>query len=83
MQKKANDYKDSLKLRVKGKITALKSLFAAANEKEIFNLIACGIFRFKAYNDKIYGFIRLFKLRLIREIKGCNIIPYKKSRLII
>ena len=70
-------------MHIKGKIIAPKFPFAAANEKEIFNLIACGIFRFKAYNDKVYSFIRLFKLCLIREIKGYNIIPYKKSRLII
>ena len=82
-QKKANNYKNFLKLRIKGKITALGPLFAAADEKEIFNLIARGVFRFEAYDDKVYGFIRLFKLRLIREIKGRNIIPYKKSRLII
>ena len=83
MQKEANNYKDFLKLYIKGKITALKPLFAAADKKEIFNLIICGVFRFKAYDDKVYSFIRLFKLRLIREIKGYNIIPYKKSRFII
>ena len=83
MQKEANDYKDSLKLCIKGKIIAPKLLFAAADEKKISNLIAYGVFYFKAYNDKIYSFIRLFKLCLIREIKGRSIIPYKKSRFII
>ena len=69
-------------MRIKGKIMALKPLFAAANEKEIFNLIACGIFRFKAYDNKIYSSVCIFKLRLVCEIKKRNIILYKKAGLL-
>jgi hypothetical protein len=42
------------------------------------------IFEIIKYNPKIYRNKRIFKLRLIREIKNKTIdFPFKKSRLII
>jgi hypothetical protein len=50
---------------------------------EINDLIAREVFHFIKFNPKVQGSQRIFKTRLVREVKGKNIKPYEKSRLAV
>ena len=42
-----------------------------------------GVFKFKQYDEKLHSGTRIFKSRLVREVKGKTTKPYEKSRLVI
>ena len=42
-----------------------------------------GVFEFERYDEGLHGGIRIFKSRLVREVKGKTTKPYEKSRLVI
>jgi len=67
--KKRADYDLSLKLRKDGIITTSRKLFKLLDKKEIDALVARSVFAFKQYNKHKYS-SRIFKLRIVREIKG-------------
>ncbi len=81
--KKRADYDLSLKLRKDGIITTPRKLFKLLNKKEIDALVTRGVFAFKQYDEHKHSG-RIFKLRIVRKVKGKQIsILYKKSRLVI
>jgi hypothetical protein len=41
------------------------------------------VFSFKLFNLAIYNRYRIFKLRIVREIKGKTIVSYEKLRLVV
>jgi hypothetical protein len=82
--KEQADYELSLKLRKEGQITVPGRPFEASDRQEIDNLIDRGVFRFEQYDHIKYNGTRIFKSRLVREIKGKTTnAPYEKSRLVI
>ncbi|KAK1917074.1 hypothetical protein P3342_001656 [Pyrenophora teres f. teres] len=50
---------------------------------KISDLVGRGVFKFEQYNEKLHSRIRIFKSRLVREVKGKTTKPYEKSRLVI
>ena len=82
--KEQADQELSLKFRKEGKITDLGAPFEASDKQEIDNLIDRGVFIFEQYDPIKYNGVRIFKSRLVREIKGkLTDAPYEKSRLVI
>ena len=82
--KEEADYALCLKLRAEGKIVAPGKPFEKSDEKEIEGLINSGVFQFEEYHPKKHGGTRIFKSRLVREIKGkATDNPYEKSRMVI
>jgi hypothetical protein len=74
----------SQKLRTTGKITTPGELFELSTKAEIEALIARGVFWFEEYDLYLHGGIRIFKSRIVNEVKGKTTTkPYKKSRLVI
>jgi hypothetical protein len=82
-KKEEADYKLAIKLRNDGVITTLGAPFEASDEQEISDLVGRGVFEFELYNKELHGRIRIFKSRLVREVKGKTTKPYEKSRLVI
>jgi hypothetical protein len=70
-------------LREDGIITILGEPFEQLDIIEINDLIARDVFHFIKFNLDLHGDQRLFKIRLVREVKGKNIKPYEKSRLVV
>ncbi|KAF2028537.1 hypothetical protein EK21DRAFT_90515 [Setomelanomma holmii] len=71
-------------LRSAGKIITLEQPFKKSTQTEIDALIACGVFKFVVYDPKIHGGVRIFKSRIVNEVKGKTTDqPYEKSRLVI
>ncbi|KAK1991058.1 hypothetical protein LX36DRAFT_675505 [Colletotrichum falcatum] len=70
-------------LRKKGIIITPGKPFELSDKAEIKGLAARGVFFIVRYNEKKHGGIHIFKSRLVREVKGKNKQPYKKSRLVI
>ncbi|KAK1994146.1 hypothetical protein LX36DRAFT_693319 [Colletotrichum falcatum] len=77
------DYALAVELRKKGVITTPGKPFELSDKAEIEGLAARGVFFIVGYNEKEHGGIRIFKSRLVREVKGKNEKPYEKSRLVI
>ncbi|KAK1989724.1 hypothetical protein LX36DRAFT_743032 [Colletotrichum falcatum] len=75
------DYALAVELRKKGVIITPSKLFELSDKAEIEGLAARGVFFIVGYNKKEHGGIRIFKSRLVREVKGKNEKPYEKSRL--
>ena len=74
----------ALQLRKEGRITTAGQPPEASDNKEIESLIARGVFKFEMYNDAKHGNTRIFKSRIVNEIKGkATETPYEKSRLVI
>lgn len=82
-QKEKDHYDLAVKLRRDGVITAPGDPFEESDNKEITDLIARDVFRFELFDQKIHGAHRLFKARMVREVKGQHEKPYEKSRLVI
>jgi len=73
-----------IQLRKEGKITTPGAPFQASEKQEIDSLITKGVFRFEKYDPIRFKGIRIFKSRIINEIKGkATDTPYEKSRLVI
>jgi hypothetical protein len=82
--KERADQELSLELRKQGKITTPGTPFEVSDKQEIDNLIGKDVFNFEQYDPIKYGNIRIFKSKLVREIKGKAInVSYEKSRLVI
>ena len=82
--KEESDRLLALKLRQERKITTPGEPFELSDKKEIDSLISNGVFRFEKYDNATHGKTRIFKSRLVREIKGkATDHPYEKSRLVI
>src|SRR5271156_6930345 len=82
--KERADQELSLELRKQGKITTPGAPFEASDKQEIDNLIGKDVFNFEQYDPIKHGGIRIFKSRLVREIKGkATEAPFEKSRLVI
>ena len=74
----------STKLRAEGKIKADGAPFELSDQTEIEALISQDTFRFEKYDPDKHGSQRVFKSRLVREVKGQTTnTPYEKSRLVI
>lgn len=82
-QKEKDNLELALKLRRDGVITSPGEPFEESDTKEVTDLIGRGVFRFELYDEKVHGPHRLFKARMVREIKGKTEKPYEKSRLVI
>ncbi|KAI0993172.1 hypothetical protein K3495_g15012, partial [Podosphaera aphanis] len=82
-RKEEGDRLLAIKLRNDGIITALGAPFEESDAKEINNLIGRGVFSFELFDEVQHGQHRLFKSRMVREIKGKTDKPYEKSRLVI
>jgi hypothetical protein len=83
IKKEEADLKLAIKLRNNRVIITLGAPFESSNNQEISNLIGRRVFKFKLYDKKVHRRTRIFKLRLVREVKGKITKPYKKSRLVI
>jgi hypothetical protein len=83
-RKKHEDAQLAEKFRRKDKITTPDKPFELLNQTEINALIAREIFRFEQFDLIKHGNIRIFKSRIINEVK-CKTTdkPYEKSRLVI
>ena len=74
----------SRKLRATAKITTLGELFKLSTKAEINALITRRVFCFKEYNPQRHSGIRVFKLRIVNEIKDKTTTKlYEKSRLVV
>ncbi|KAM4055177.1 polyprotein [Hirsutella rhossiliensis] len=73
----------SLKLRSDGIITSPGDPFEESDNKEITDLVGRGVFQFERYDQMSHGNYRIFRSRMVREVKGINTKPYEKSRLVI
>ncbi|KAI0994393.1 hypothetical protein K3495_g13789 [Podosphaera aphanis] len=82
-KKEKSAYEFSLKLRAEGIITSPGAPFEESDAREIDDLIGRGVFQFEHYDVTKHAGHRLFKSRMVREIKGINDKPYEKSRLVI
>ncbi|KID59340.1 hypothetical protein MAN_10752, partial [Metarhizium hybridum] len=82
--KEEADWQLCLHLRQEGRITTPGRPFELSDRTEIDALQAQDVFRFETYDPVTHGADRLFKSRLVREIKGKGTTtPYEKSRLVI
>jgi len=82
--KEQTDYELSLRLRKEGNITTEGAPFELSDKKEVEALIGQGVFAFEMFDPAKHGGIRIFRSRLVREIKGKGTdTPYEKSRLVI
>jgi hypothetical protein len=82
-KKEEADLELAIRLRNDGVITASGAPFEASDDQEINDLVGRGVFKFELYNETVHGGTRIFKSRLVREIKGKTTKPYEKSRLVI
>lgn len=82
-KKEASAYELAVKLRAEGIITTPGAPFEESDAQEVDDLIGRGVFRFERYDASKHVGYRLFKSRMVREIKGINDKPYEKSRLVI
>ena len=78
------DLELALELRKQGKITTPGLPFEESNRQEVDSLIGRGVFKFELFEREIHGNTRIFKSRIVNEIKGkATDTPYEKSRLVI
>jgi len=74
----------AVKLRSEGKITTTGAPFEESTKAEIAALIGRGVFEFIPYDENAHSGVRVFKSRIVNEIKGKTTdAPYEKSRLVI
>lgn len=74
----------ALELRAKGKITSPGEPFEESRQAEVDGLVKRGVFEFIKYDRMKHGNERIFKSRMVDEIKAKTTeTPYEKSRLII
>ena len=83
--KEASDLKEALRLRAEGRITTPGAPFEQSAKTEIESLIAAGVFKFVQFDEKLHGGddVRIFRSRLVNEVKNKMDVPYEKSRLVI
>jgi len=82
-KEKAN-FELAKQLRKKGRIITPGAPFQASDKQEIDGLIIRGVFKFEKYDPTKFDEVRIFKSRIVNEIKGkATNALFKKSRLII
>ena len=82
--KEKSDQDLSKQLRSEGRITTPGAPFEASGKQEIEGLMARGVFRFERFDPVKYAGVRIFKSRMVNEIKGkATESPFEKSRLVI
>ena len=82
--KEEKDLELSKQFRKEGKIITPGAPFEAATKKEIDALIARGVFKFEQFDPKVHGGTRIFRSRIVNEVKGkATNSPYEKSRLVV
>ena len=57
--------------------------FEVSDQKEIDDLVGRGVFNFKLFGPTVHSGYRIFKSRLVREVKGKTLVPYEKSCLVV
>jgi hypothetical protein len=77
--KEISDYALAIKLRKNNVINTPEAPFEESNNIEMINLIARNIIAFERFDPTKYTG-RLFKSRIIHEIKGKNNTSYEKFR---
>ncbi|KAI0995095.1 hypothetical protein K3495_g13086 [Podosphaera aphanis] len=82
--KEKADFELAVKLRKDGIITSSGAPFEKSQRAEIEGLINRGVFEFVKFNPLDHSGVRIFKSRLVNEVKGKTTdSPYEKSRLVI
>jgi len=82
-KKEEDDYALAIKLRNDGVINTSGAPFEASDQKEIDDLVGRGVFSFELFDPSTHSGYRIFKSRMVREVKGKTMVPYEKSRLVI
>ena len=82
-KKEEDDWALAIKLRDEGVITTPGAPFESSDIKEIDDLVGRGVFKFELYDSNRHGGTRVFKSRMVREVKGKTTKPYEKSRLVV
>ncbi|KAK1914262.1 hypothetical protein P3342_007508 [Pyrenophora teres f. teres] len=83
-QREKDDIVLARTLRTTGKITTPGEPFEMSTRTEIDGLITRGVFRFEPFDPAKHGGIRIFKSRIVNEVKGKTTDrPYEKSRLVV
>ncbi|XP_044724430.1 transposable element tc1 transposase [Hirsutella rhossiliensis] len=82
-KREMDDIALAIKLRDDGVITTPGAPFEQSDQKEINDLIGRGVFTFELFDPTKHRGTRIFKSRLVREVKGKYIKPYEKSRLVV
>ncbi|EDU43469.1 conserved hypothetical protein [Pyrenophora tritici-repentis Pt-1C-BFP] len=78
--KEEDYYALAVKLRNDGVISVPGAPFEASDHKEIDDLVGRGVFSFELFDPTLHGGYRIFKSRMVREVKGKTMVPYEKSR---
>ncbi|KAK6211233.1 hypothetical protein QIS74_10497 [Colletotrichum tabaci] len=81
--KEQADLELAVTLREKGIITTPGAPFEQSTTKEVDSLIDRGVFGFTLYDENEHSGIRIFKSRIVNEVKNKTTTPYEKSRLVI
>ena len=82
--KEKADFKLAKQLQKEGRIITPGAPFQVSDKQEINGLIARGVFKFKKYDLTKFNGVRIFKSRMVNEIKGkATDAPFEKLRLII
>ncbi|KAJ5562156.1 hypothetical protein N7461_000917 [Penicillium sp. DV-2018c] len=71
------------KLRAEGKITTPGAPFEESTRIEIDALIKCGVFEFIAFNEQEHRGIRIFKSRIVNEVKVISVSLDDQAGLLI
>ncbi len=82
-KKEEEDFALAVKLRNDGVINTPGAPFEASDQKEVDDLVGRGVFSFELFDPHKHGAHRIFKSRLVREVKGKTMVPYEKSRLVV
>jgi hypothetical protein len=82
-KKENDDFALAVKLRNDGVINIPGAPFEASDQKEIDDLVGRGVFSFELFDPDVYTGYRIFKSRMVCEVKGKTMVPYEKSRLVI
>ncbi|KAI1006564.1 hypothetical protein K3495_g1655 [Podosphaera aphanis] len=83
-EKEKYDMALALKLHQEGKITAPGLPLKESDRLEVEALIGNGVFRFGKFDPHKHRNARIFKSRIVREIKGkATDTPYEKSHLVV
>ncbi|EDU51549.1 conserved hypothetical protein [Pyrenophora tritici-repentis Pt-1C-BFP] len=75
-KKEEDDYALAVKLRNDGVINVPGAPFEASDQKEIDDLVGRGVFSFELFDPTLHGGYRIFKSRMVREVKGKTMVRY-------
>lgn len=82
-EKEKSDMALCLKLRADGVIQTAGEPFEESDMAEIDSLTVAGALEFMRYDPVKHGRHRIYRSRLVREVKGKSTKPYEKSRLVV